>query len=51
MVNPDGVIHGNARTNLLGYDINRNWNMQSPTRTAESQQIWNYICSVAHSEH
>lgn len=25
MVNPDGVIHGNSRTNLLGYDINRKW--------------------------
>jgi hypothetical protein len=25
MVNPDGVIHGNSRTNLLGYDVNRSW--------------------------
>jgi murein tripeptide amidase MpaA len=25
MVNPDGVIHGNSRTNLLGYDVNRKW--------------------------
>ena len=25
MCNPDGVIHGNTRTNLAGYDINRKW--------------------------
>lgn len=25
MVNPDGVIHGNSRTNIKGYDINRLW--------------------------
>ena len=25
MVNPDGVIHGNSRTNIKGYDINRCW--------------------------
>jgi murein tripeptide amidase MpaA len=25
MLNPDGVIHGNSRTNMLGYDINRTW--------------------------
>lgn len=25
MINPDGVIHGNSRTNLFGYDINRKW--------------------------
>lgn len=25
MVNTDGVIHGNSRTNLLGYDLNRSW--------------------------
>lgn len=25
MANPDGVIHGNTRTNIKGYDINRCW--------------------------
>jgi len=25
MVNPDGVIHGNYRTDLTGVDLNRNW--------------------------
>lgn len=25
MLNVDGVIYGNFRTNLAGYDINRQW--------------------------
>ncbi len=25
MINPDGVIEGNYRANLLGYDLNRKW--------------------------
>jgi murein tripeptide amidase MpaA len=25
MVNPDGVVHGNYRTNLAGVDLNRVW--------------------------
>ena len=25
MMNPDGVIHGNYRTNLSGSDLNRRW--------------------------
>lgn len=29
MANPDGVIHGNTRTNLKGYDINRCWDKAS----------------------
>lgn len=27
MINIDGVIVGNNRTGLLGYDFNRNWNI------------------------
>lgn len=30
MLNPDGVIYGNYRCCLLGYDLNRRWN--SPNR-------------------
>lgn len=30
MVNPDGVIYGNFRTNLSGFDLNRQW--LSPNR-------------------
>ena len=25
MLNPDGVIHGNYRSNISGYDINKKW--------------------------
>ena len=25
MLNPDGVIHGNYRTSLVGVDLNRRW--------------------------
>lgn len=25
MLNPDGVIHGNYRSNLSGNDLNRHW--------------------------
>lgn len=25
MLNPDGVIYGNSRSNLAGYDLNRHW--------------------------
>ena len=25
MVNPDGVILGNSRCNIAGYDLNRTW--------------------------
>jgi len=30
MMNPDGVIHGNYRTDLHGHDINRSW--KAPSR-------------------
>ena len=30
MLNPDGVIHGNHRTDLAGYDMNRRWLDPSP---------------------
>lgn len=30
MLNPDGVIHGNHRTDLTGFDMNRKWGDPSP---------------------
>jgi murein tripeptide amidase MpaA len=30
MLNPDGVIHGNHRTDLCGFDMNRRWTQPSP---------------------
>ena len=29
MINPDGVIHGNYRSNISGYDLNRKWSNPS----------------------
>jgi murein tripeptide amidase MpaA len=34
MLNPDGVIVGNYRCNLNGYDLNRHWNFREPIRKA-----------------
>jgi murein tripeptide amidase MpaA len=51
MLNPDGVIHGNSRTNLIGYDINRNWDVSSPTKTAETLQIWSYLLQLVQEEY
>lgn len=41
MVNPDGVIHGNSRTNLLGFDINRKWETLPNKR--HSYEVFNLI--------
>lgn len=41
MVNPDGVIHGNSRTNLLGFDINRKWEALPNKR--HSYEVFNLI--------
>lgn len=43
MINPDGVIHGNSRTNLLGYDINRSWDPVISYKSVECTQIWEFI--------
>lgn len=44
MANPDGVIHGNSRTNLLGYDINRKWEeIPNKTHSFEVSQIYNHL--------
>lgn len=31
MLNPDGVIHGNYRSNLSGHDLNRKW--ENPSKS------------------
>ncbi len=33
MMNPDGVIHGNSRTNVNGYDLNRCWDKYNLSKT------------------
>jgi len=35
MVNPDGVIHGNYRSNLSGSDLNRKW--EAPNKRLHSE--------------
>ena len=39
MINPDGVIFGNYRTNLAGCDLNRKW------EGAAKYQIFPEICA------
>jgi murein tripeptide amidase MpaA len=35
MVNPDGVVHGNYRSNLSGCDLNRKW--ENPSKSYHSE--------------
>ena len=39
MINPDGVIIGNSRCNVKGYDLNRRWNDSCSTNTPEVYHI------------
>ena len=46
MANPDGVIHGNSRTNLKGYDINRCWGKESLHLSCEVECINKAILKI-----
>ena len=46
MVNVDGVIHGNSRTNLLGYDLNRSWESTIPFKSLECHLLWQFLLKV-----
>lgn len=49
MCNPDGTIHGNSRTNLKGYDINRSWPQPKQhlcPQSIETDHILKYIKSL-----
>ena len=50
MVNIDGVLRGNTRTNLLGYDTNRCWDKMSPNFQGENKLIWNYLSEIIRAE-
>jgi len=43
MLNPDGVIHGNSRTNILGFDLNRCWTRYGIMQSRECQNIWKFV--------
>lgn len=43
LINPDGVIFGNYRTNLLGVDLNRKWDTADDELAPEVTAIKNYI--------
>jgi murein tripeptide amidase MpaA len=48
MVNPDGVVAGNYRTNLCGYDLNRRWNGGQKRRNLhEASMVKKYIHQIA----
>ena len=46
MINVDGVIHGNSRTNLLGYDLNRSWEDTDPYKSVECHLLWEYFWKI-----
>ena len=43
MINPDGVIIGNSRCNLYGYDLNRQWKNPSLKSAPEILKLKNFI--------
>lgn len=43
MLNPDGVIHGNYRTNLAGIDLNRVWDSADKYLAPEIYELKKYI--------
>lgn len=43
MTNPDGVVFGNYRTNLLGVDLNRKWGATDHELSPQVTAIKNYI--------
>jgi predicted deacylase len=46
VVNPEGIAHGNYRTNIRGYDINRSWRNPKLEKTPESYYIKVYLRKI-----
>jgi murein tripeptide amidase MpaA len=46
MMNPDGVIHGNYRSNISGYDLNRKWENPSKIYHPEIFYLKKLILSI-----
>ena len=42
-MNPDGVVHGNLRTNSLGYNLNREWNKSTMLTSPEVYCVREYM--------
>lgn len=49
MLNPDGVIHGNYRSNLSGSDLNRKWETPSKSYQPEIYHFKNLVLNC-HAE-
>jgi len=47
MMNPDGVVAGNYRTNLFGFDLNRRWDGGSRKNLQESTYIKRYFTQLS----
>jgi murein tripeptide amidase MpaA len=46
MLNPDGVIHGNYRSNISGYDLNKKWENPSKIYHPEIYYLKKLILSI-----
>ena len=46
LINPDGVLVGNYRTNIKGHDLNRNWRNPSIEAQPEVIGIKKYLYRV-----
>lgn len=46
MINPDGVIHGNYRSNISGYDLNKKWDNPSKIYHPEIFYLKKLILSI-----
>lgn len=47
MVNIDGVVLGNYRSNFAGFDLNRCWLKPDPLKQPEVNLIKNFIKKIA----
>jgi len=47
MINVDGVVLGNYRTNAYGYDLNRYWDSENSFKLPEIYHIKNHIKKIA----